>query len=108
MKYLIFLLVSFSLPTGADTPRREVANHIFEFLRLHAVRDENNPLDYACNLDPYEMHWAAKKLYSATPLKQIKLPDSQFDRGCYEPYNVFTWMEHDGILVDIYSLISGK
>lgn len=105
-KLLILTLLNSS--GQADAPRRETANHIFEFLRKHAVRDDFDPLQYACTWDPYQLHFAAKKLYSEAPLKEIKMPDSVFSRGCYEPYDVFTWAEHDAILVDIYSLISSK
>lgn len=80
--------------------RQDLAREIFQFLHKKALRDENNPLDYA-HPDAYEMHWCAKRLYNTRiPLKDIKLPDSDFERGAYK-YDIITYLEHEKIMIHI-------
>lgn len=99
IKILLFLLLI------SASPRQELAKHIFNFVNEHAKRDPFNPLDYLCIVDPYDLHFTAKQLYGTKPLPEINMPDSDFERGCYEPYAINVWFEHDYILAEIKGLI---
>lgn len=87
------------------TKRRELANEIFEFLRLHALQMEEDPFQWVYD-GAYELHLAAKELYSDKALKDIKVPVSEWKRGGYKPYfNPVTFLQHETLLARIYLLI---
>jgi len=101
---MISELLLASALTFSNSYRREVANTIYDYLYRNALRDENNPLDYAYP-DAYELHWTAKELYSNKPVDKILCPDSVFERGAYK-YNIISFLEHENILAKISKAIS--
>lgn len=106
--------------------RRELASDIYNFLFKHALCVEETtasvllrkglivephpelaeaPCDWVCDC-AFSMHWAAKELYGNKPLKDIKMPESDYARGGYEPYlNPLVFLEHEGLKLRIWLLI---
>jgi hypothetical protein len=104
----MFITFSFMLATRlmADTQRRELARTIYNFLHEHAlcVDGDEFPCIYVCD-DAYELHWAARELYSNKTLGEIAMPVSDWERGCYAPQTFDVWWAHESILDQIEALI---
>lgn len=132
VSFAIVLALSSVAQAAADPDappvRQEVAKEVFSFLFDHALCVEGVPavgqpqevrgyipwLDLTSNAGPcdwvysgaYEMHWAAKELYGTKPLKDIRMPESDWSRGGYERYlDVFAYLEHQSLKLRIWLLI---
>lgn len=99
--FVLLSLIVLTCESQADVPRRELAKGIFNFVHKHAIRDPNNPLDYAYQ-DAYELHLTAKHLYDIRrPIERVHCPDSVFERGAYKPYAITVHFRHEFLLAEI-------
>lgn len=87
--------------------RQNLANETFNWLAGHAlcVEGEDAPCDWVYD-GAYQLHQAAKDLYSDKLLKDIHEPVSDWDRGGYTEYlNPLDYLEHEYIKWRIHMLV---
>lgn len=94
-------------PAPLDADRQDVARETFEFLRLHALKTEEDPFQWVYD-GAYELDRAAKQLYDLkVPLNRIQPPVSVYSRGGYEPYvDPLVFLQHESLVWRIDWLIN--
>lgn len=86
--------------------RQDLAQEIFLFLNKHALRTEDDQLQWIYD-GAYDLCRVAKDLYEGKPLKDIKEPVSDWSRGGYTDYNnLFDFIQHESLKFRIHMLIS--
>lgn len=107
---LFYSDVLLASPDPGKPYRQEVANEVYAFLYAHALCVEDGPTEPPCDwvyAGAYSLHWAAKELYSTKPLKEIKMPVSDWSRGGFTPYSdPVAYLDHEMLLYKIYLLIN--
>lgn len=134
MRHLALLYIALHVFTStsahaADFPmpdRRELAKETFNYLYKHALCVESaEPAEFTFSLlwsedevpeaapcdwvydGAYQLHWAAKELYSIKPLKEIAYPRSEWKYGGYVQYlDPVAYAQHGWLLAKIYFLLT--
>lgn len=87
-----------------DINRRHLADDIANFVYKHAVRLEEDPLQYACD-DAYDLILTARQLWDLKrPIEKVHRPVSSAQRGCYGAWPP-TKVEHDMIMFRIWLML---